>query len=198
MPSTGGQRCTRAGARLECRIDRRDVPATGDPRQAARYLQPTLAAPSNERRIAELAQSIAQNANSPDARIERLLAWIEANIAKAAVDAFSAVDVLRERRAECQGHAYLFAALARALGLPTRVVNGIVYAPEYGGFLYHSWNEVWIDGAGWRPVDATFAQPIADATHLTLLEGEGARDLVPLVGMLGRARVTALGDVAHW
>ena len=170
----------------------------GDAQQAARYLQPTLAAPSNERRIAELAQSIAQNANSPDAKIERLLTWIEANIAKAPVDAFSAVDVLRERRAECQGHAYLFAALARALGLPTRVVNGIVYAPEYGGFLYHSWNEVWIDGAGWRPVDATFAQPLADATHLALLEGEGARDLVPLVGMLGRARVTALGDVAHW
>jgi len=198
VPSTGGQRCTRAGARLECRIDRRNLPAAGDAQQAARYLQPTLAAPSNERRIAELAQSIAQNASSPHAKIDRLLAWIEANIAKAAVDAFSAVDVLRERRAECQGHAYLFAALARALGLPTRVVNGVVYAPEYGGFLYHSWNEVWIDGAGWRPVDATFAQPLADATHLTLLEGEGARDLVPLVGMLGRARVTALGDVAHW
>ena len=114
------------------------------------------------------------------------------------MDAFSAVDVLRERRAECQGHAYLFAALARALGLPTRVVNGVVYVPEYGGFLYHSWNEVWIEGAGWRPVDATFAQPLADATHLALVEGEGARDLVPLAGMLGRARVTALGGVAHW
>jgi transglutaminase-like putative cysteine protease len=198
VPSAGGQNCARAGARLECRIDRRNLPAAGDAQQAARYLLPTLAAPSNERRIAELAQSIAQNAGSPEAKIERLLAWIEANIAKAAVDAFSAVDVLRERRAECQGHAYLFAALARAVGLPTRIVNGIVYTPEYGGFLYHSWNEVWIEGAGWRPVDATFAQPLADATHLALVEGEAARDLVPLVGMLGRARIAALADVAHW
>lgn len=198
VPGSGGQDCVRAGVRLECHIDRRNLAATGDAQQAARYLQPTLAAPSNERRIADLAQSIAQDAASPDAKIERLLAWIEANIAKAAVDAFSAVDVLRERRAECQGHAYLFAALARALGLPTRVVNGVVYAPEYGGFLYHSWNEVWLEGAGWRPVDATFAQPLADATHLALVEGEGARDLVPLAGMLGRARIAALGDVAHW
>ena len=47
-------------------------------------------------------------------------------------------------------------------------------------------------------MDATFAQPLADATHLALVEGEGARDLVPLAGMLGRARVTALGGVAHW
>ena len=198
VPGSGGQHCVRAGARLDCRIDRRNMPAAGDAQQAARYLQPTLAAPSNERRIADLAQSIAQDAASPDAKIERLLAWIEANIAKAGVDAFSAVDVLRERRAECQGHAYLFAALARALGLPTRVVNGVVYAPEYGGFLYHSWNEVWIAGEGWRPVDATFAQPLADATHLALVEGEGARDLVPLASMLGRARIAALGDVAHW
>jgi hypothetical protein len=198
VPGAAGQSCTRAGVRLECRIDRRDRPAAGDAQQAARYLQPTLAAPSNEGRIAELAQSIAGDAASPDAKIDRLLAWIDANIAKAAVDAFSAVDVLRERRAECQGHAYLFAALARALGLPTRVVNGVVYMPEYGGFLYHSWNEVWIDGAGWRPVDATFAQPLADATHLALVEGEGARDLVPLAGMLGRARIAALGGVAHW
>lgn len=198
VPSAGGQNCARAGIRLECRIDRRNLPAAGDARQAARYLQPTLAAPSNEGRIAELAQAITRDAAAPDAKIERLLAWIEANIGKAPVDAFSAVDVLRERRAECQGHAYLFAALARAAGLPTRVVNGVVYAPEYGGFLYHSWNEVWIEGAGWRPVDATFAQPLADATHLALVEGEGARDLVPLAGMLGRARVAALGDVAHW
>jgi transglutaminase-like putative cysteine protease len=114
------------------------------------------------------------------------------------VDAFSATDVLRERRAECQGHAYLFAALARALGLPTRVVNGVVYLEEYGGFLYHSWNEVFVQGAGWRPVDPTFAQPLADATHVALVEGESALELAPLAGMLGRARVAAVGEVAHW
>jgi hypothetical protein len=30
------------------------------------------------------------------------------------------------------------------------------------------------------------------------VEGEGARDLAPLAGMLGRARIAALGDVTHW
>jgi len=148
-PSASGQRCARAGERLECRVDRRAPAPAGDARQAAPYLLPSLAAPSNERRFLELAQSIAGDAGGAQARIERLLAWIDANIAKAAVDAFSAADVLRERRAECQGHAYLFAALARALGLPTRVVNGLVYSAEHGGFLYHSWNEVWLEGAGW-------------------------------------------------
>jgi hypothetical protein len=198
LPDAAGQNCVRAGTRLECRIDRRATPAGADARQAERFLRPTLAAPSYERRIVELAQSIAGDAATADAMIERLLAWIGTNIERAPVDAFSATDVLRERRAECQGHAYLFAALARALGLPTRVVNGVVYLEEYGGFLYHSWNEVFVQGAGWRPVDPTFAQPLADATHVALVEGESALELAPLAGMLGRARVAAVGEVAHW
>jgi hypothetical protein len=197
-PAAGGQRCAREGARLECRVDRRAPAAAGDARQAASYLLPSLAAPSNERRFVELAQSIAGGAAGAQARIERLLAWIDANVAKSALDAFSAADVLRERRAECQGHAYLFAALARALGVPTRVVNGLVYSAEHGGFLYHTWNEVWLEGAGWRPVDATFGQPLADATHVALAVGESPAEIAPLAAMVGRARVAAIGGIAHW
>jgi transglutaminase-like putative cysteine protease len=198
IPDAAGQRCTRAGERLDCRVDRRTRDSTAEARNSARYLRPTLAAPSNERAFIELAQSVAAGADTERHKIDRLLAWIDANIAKAAVDAFSAADVLRERRAECQGHAYLFAALARALGLPTRVVNGVVYSPEHHGFLYHTWNEVWIDGDGWHPVDATFAQPLADATHLALAVGEGAADIAPLAAMVGRARVAAIGGIEHW
>jgi hypothetical protein len=197
-PAASGQRCARQGTRLECRIDRRAPEAAGDARQADPYLLPSPAAPSNERRFLELAQSIAGAAAGAQARIERLLAWMDANIAKEAVDAFSAADVLRERRAECQGHAYLFAALARALALPTRVVNGLVYMAEHGGFLYHTWNEVWLDGVGWRPVDATFGQPLADATHVALAVGESPAELAPLAAMVGRARVAAIGGIAHW
>jgi hypothetical protein len=198
IPGSAGQRCTREGARLACRIDRLAPGDAADAPDIERYLKPTLAAPSNERRFIELAASIAGDAASAGERIVRLLAWIDANIAKEAVDAFSAADVLRERRAECQGHAYLFAALARALGLPTRVVNGVVYAPEHGGFLYHTWNEVWIAGDGWRAVDATFGQPLADATHVALAVGESPAALAPLAAMVGRARVAALGEVSHW
>jgi len=197
-PSASGQRCAREGTRLECRVDRRAPAAAGDARQAAHYLLPSLAAPSNERRFVELAQSIAGGAVGAQARIGRLLAWIDANIAKSAVDAFSAADVLRERRAECQGHAYLFAALARALGLPTRVLNGLVYSAEHGGFLYHTWNEVWLEAAGWHPLDATFGQPLADATHVALAVGESPAEIAPLAAMVGRARVAAIGGVAHW
>ncbi len=189
VPSEGGQTCKRTADRIECRIDRATPLAQGDPK---RYLAPSLAAPSNLRQIKDLAEEINQGSTGEEQTIARLLAWIDANIAKEAVDAFTAADVLHARRAECQGHAYLFAAFARALGIPARIVNGIVYSEPHGGFLYHSWNEAWISGRGWRPVDATFGQAHADATHLKLIDGETAAELLPLVNLVGRVRVQSL------
>jgi len=185
LPSDGGQTCLSS----RCVVDRTAPFAQGNP---VKYLKPSLAAPSNLAEIATLAKTITATATGEDRKIAAILAWMDENIAKEAIDSFTASDVLRERRAECQGHAYLFAALARASGIPARIVNGIVYSAEHGGFLYHTWNEAWIEGRGWQPVDATFGQPHADATHLKLIEGEQPGDLVPLVALVGRIKVASL------
>ena len=195
VPSEGGQSCTRSGTRLECRIDRAGALAQGEPKP---YLAATLAAPSNLGQIRQLAAKITRGSRTQDETIQRLLQWMEANIAKEAIDSFTAVDVLREGRAECQGHAYLLAALARSIGIPARVVNGIAYSEAHRGFLYHTWNELWIAGRGWLPVDATFGQVHADATHLKLIEGEAAADLMPLVTLIGRIRVVSAAPLARW
>jgi len=198
VPSEGGQSCVRAGARLHCRVDR-SVPFVSAERAApARYLQPTLAAPANDGEIVQLARTLAPALVEPREAVRRILAWIDANIGNEAVDAFSAVDALHARRAECQGHAYLFAALARALGVPTRVVNGLVYSAAHRGFLYHTWNEVWLPGEGWRSVDATFGQGLADATHLELIEGESLGELAPLARLVGQLRLESARAEAHW
>jgi Transglutaminase-like superfamily len=194
-PEGGGQRCSRSGSRLECLVDRTAALAQDDP---GRYLKATLAAPSNLGEIRELAFRINQGEKDREETISLLLAWIDGNIAKEAIDAFSAVDVLRERRAECQGHSYLLAALARALGIPARIVNGIVYSEPHGGFLYHTWNELWVEGRGWRPVDATFGQAHADATHLKLVEGEAPAELLPLATLVGRIRVASVSALGRW
>ena len=185
LPSEGAQKCRES----RCVVDRTAPLAQGNP---ARYLKPTLVAPSNLAEIATLAKTVTVGADGEERKIAAIIAWMDANIAKEAIDSFTAADVLRERRAECQGHAYLFAALARAAGVPARIVNGLVYSAEHGGFLYHTWNEAWIAGRGWQPVDATFSQLHADATHLKLLEGEQAGDLVPLVALVGRIRVASV------
>jgi len=197
-PSDSAQRCLRDDARLRCTVDRKATGGRLDAAQRRRYLRPSAAVNSLDGEVVLLARSLARGADSEAARLDRIVDWMNANIAKEAVDAFTAVEVLRSRRAECQGHAYLLAALARAMHLPARVVNGIVYAPEQGGFLYHSWNEVWLRGEGWRAVDATFGQPVADATHVKLIEGERPAELLPLVGMVGRTQIESVSVLARW
>jgi len=115
---------------------------------------------------------------------ERLRHWVRANLRQQpAATIPNAVQVLQTRVGDCNEHAVLFAALARVVGLPARVVAGVVYVD--GAFLYHAWNEVWL-GHGWVTVDTAFDQMPADATHLKLIEGgpETHADLMALVGSL--------------
>jgi hypothetical protein len=102
----------------------------------------------------------------------------------------NALQVLDMGVGDCNEHAVLFAALARAVGLPARVVAGAVYSE--GMFLYHAWNEVWL-GSGWLSVDPTFDQMPADATHIKLVEGgpEVHDGILRVVGRLSMEVVAA-------
>ena len=110
--------------------------------------------------------------------------WVYDNLDKVLVDSFTALDALHDRRGECQSHTNLFAALARAAGIPTRVANGLVYSPEFKGFLYHAWPEVWV--GEWRALDPTLGQHHVDATHIKLSEGNyaGALKLMEFIGQV--------------
>jgi len=188
------QRCRRAGEALYCEI-RAEAKwtAPGDPAALRADLRDSLAVPTDDARIRTMAREIAGNASGPARQISALRAWMRDNIRKEPADAVSALDVLETRAAECQGHAFLFAALARALGIPTRVVNGVVYSEAHGGFLYHAWNESWV-GDGWVAVDTTFDQLPADATHIKLVYGENPGDLVALAGWVGAMRIRVLAQ----
>ncbi len=194
-PTDGGQRCEWANNVATCEI-RRVLPpptitGTYDTAQRQHYLRPTVTSPIFDPRIRMQAQQIAGSAKEPIEIINQLVAWIQANIQKSPVDVFSALDVLETRKAECQGHAYLYTSFARALGIPTRVVNGLAYSEELKGFLYHSWNESLIGGT-WLTVDPTFGQVGVDATHIKLIEGESSAELMPLVDVVGRIRARIL------
>ena len=50
----------------------------------------------------------------------------------------NALETLRNRVGDCNEHAVLLAALARAAGIPAQVEAGLVY--QKGRFYYHAWN----------------------------------------------------------
>ena len=182
------QRCRTVGDEVVCEIDAARAAGGGS---ADIDLRPSATVQSHDPTIRALAKTITGGSGTVQEKTGAVLAWLEQNISKEPVDTFSALDVLDARRGECQGHAYLYAALMRSLGVPTRVVNGLVYSAEHGGFLYHTWAESLVEGS-WRAVDPTFNQTRADATHIALVRGESLAELVPLVDWVGNTRIRVL------
>ena len=63
-----------------------------------------------------------------------------------------AAAMLRDRRGDCGEFSSLFAAWCRSAGIPARIVYGTW---ARGRMSAHAWNEFWLDGVGWVPVDAS-------------------------------------------
>ncbi len=78
-------------------------------------------------------------------------------------------DILKDRRGVCRDYAILYASLARAAGIPTRIIGGLLLHDNR--LYYHAWNEVWT-GKGWVPMDSTRASEVFGANHIKLTEGD--------------------------
>lgn len=63
-----------------------------------------------------------------------------------------AAAMLLDRRGDCGEFSSLFAAWCRSDGIPARIVYGTW---AHGRMQGHAWNEFWLDGVGWVPVDAS-------------------------------------------
>jgi transglutaminase-like putative cysteine protease len=131
---------------------------------------------------------------SPRKQAEALLRDVHALLEKKpTVSLPSAREVLRTRVGDCNEHTVLYVALARALGLPSRIAVGLVYLR--GAFYYHAWPEVYVaegrDRGLWLPVDPTLDQFPADATHIRLARG-GLDRQASILSLIGRARLDVL------
>lgn len=196
LPVDNRQKCEPWGEKFFCQIYVSNLTAdNGSPLRSPansesieRYLQPSYTILSQNPLIKQTAAKIVKDAGGMLRRIQLLVDWLQENIEQEPVDVFTALDVFEGRKAECQGHSYLYTAFARAIGIPTRVINGIVYSREHQGFVYHTWAESLV-GEHWMAVDPTLGQIPADATHIKLIEGELISELLPLVDLVGHMGV---------
>jgi transglutaminase-like putative cysteine protease len=108
----------------------------------------------------------------------------------------SATEVLSSRAGDCSEHAVLMAAMTRAVGIPSKLVSGLVY--HEGGFAYHMWVEVWT-GGGWYALDPTIGDGSVDATHIKLAESAAENAIVAdlSVGVLRTWRRLNIHVVSH-
>ncbi|MBI1921445.1 MAG: transglutaminase domain-containing protein [Geobacter sp.] len=162
------------------------------PADAAHYLESNERIPADHPAIIAKRNEILAAEKDHAAIVDKLVKWVADYVEDRVTDSHSALETLQSRTGNCQSHARLYAALARSAGIPTRFVSGLVYA-KGTGFLYHSWAESYVNG--WQPVDPTFGQVPAEATHIKLVEGETPDDMMPLAGVMGRlkAKVVEVG-----
>ena len=136
---------------------------------------------STHPRLAKQAQNILGDEQDALQATRRLLNWTYTTLEKIpTIGIPTALEALDSKRGDCNEHAVLFTALARASGLPARVAAGVVYLE--GAFYYHAWSEVWL--GQWVSVDPALGQFLADATHVKFLAG-GPEEHMALLKIIG-------------
>ncbi len=126
----------------------------------------------------------------------RIEDWLHENMTATPVVGLprSASEILRDKQGVCRDYALLFTALARSVGVPTRLCGGLV--GYKGRFYYHAWAECYVGGQvnggnGWMPFDPTLYEKPVDASHIPLVKGEPA-DLYSLESSIGSIQVRLL------
>lgn len=121
------------------------------------------------------------------AKIEAMLGWMRDKMTYrggASSGVTTAADTFVQRQGVCRDYAHLFAAFARAAGIPARMVSG--YAPGVTPPDFHALVEVWLADA-WHLVDATgmsrpgeVARVVVgrDATDIAFMTIFGAAEMI--------------------
>ncbi len=159
-----------------------------------RHLEADAFVQSDHPKIRNQAIAVIGDEENPWQRSLKIHEWVFTRLDKEPVVSIpSALEVLEQQRGDCNEHTVLFTALARAASVPTRIAIGIVWSDELEGFYYHAWPEIYLDGpgSGWYWMDPTLGQPLADATHIKLLNG-GIETWPRLLPYLGKLEIEVL------
>jgi transglutaminase-like putative cysteine protease len=150
---------------------------TPAPEQLARYTASNAWVRSDAPQIRGLALSTVQRGARTDYRMRKLVNAVMRHMRGSSdlLGYADAVTALRSGGGDCTEFAVLLAALARAQGIPTRLVAGLAYSDRFSGrkdvFAPHMWVQAW-DGTRWKSYDAALDD--FDATHIALAIGSGA------------------------
>lgn len=193
------QRVAKHNGEVELRVRVGATPTKGPKlpvrgKKLAAFLTATPYEAITDERLMTVANGIVGASKDGWAAAKAINAFVYKHIKnKSLAKAFStANEALESGEGDCTEHAVLFSALAKSVGIPTKLITGLVYVGGGEGvFGYHQWVEVWM-GKGWVAMDPTFGQDVADPTHIKFTQGisdpDGLRDA-------GIAAAELFGDI---
>ncbi len=154
------------------------------PKEARNFLKSEPFIESDHPKIIQTLKAIVSAEDRPDTKAKKIIQWIQDNIRQKPVLSIpDALATLENKVGDCNEHAVLVAALARAAGIPAKIEAGLVYLD--GRFYYHAWNLLYV--GQWVTADAVFGQMPADATHIRFVSGspKDQLDLMPVMDKVG-------------
>jgi len=173
-------------------------PYKGNRQELLEALKPTQYLQSDDERIIRLARDAVGDSTDAAEAAARIESFVAGYITEKdlSVGYATAAEVAVSRRGDCTEHAVLTAAMCRAVGIPARVVFGLVYVREFLGrrnvFGGHAWTEASIGGR-WIGLDATRAPRGYDVGHLILATGNGEpADFFGMINTLGYFKIAAI------
>jgi hypothetical protein len=137
----------------------------------ARFLKPTEYEQSDAPEIASKARELTWAIDDALEAVRAIHAFAHGRIVRPSMGKgyLSAVEVLKEGEGDCTEYSVLASALAKASGIPARLVTGAVYVD--GVFGFHAWLEVFV--GYWQPLDPTLDEISINPTHIKLWTGVG-------------------------
>ncbi|MBN1341047.1 MAG: transglutaminase domain-containing protein [Phycisphaerae bacterium] len=106
----------------------------------------------------------------------------------------SACVVLGRKNGSCSEFTYLFCALCRAAGIPTRFAGGTCYRRKKGqagpveDTVYHRWSELYLPPYGWVPFDVTRDRAVRGGKPKRDCVGAGPDNVLILMHGAGGSR----------
>lgn len=167
-------------------------PYTGTDEAILEALKPTDNLQCDDKAVIDLARHAVTGTEDATVAAKQIESFVAGFIQKKdlSVGYASAAEVAQNRQGDCSEHAVLTAAMCRAVGIPARVVCGVVYADSFANqksiFGGHMWAEAFI-GNQWIGLDATRAEQGGFSPgHIALAHGNGdSSDFFSLVNTLG-------------
>jgi len=120
------------------------------------YLEQNYSIESKHNEINSLVNRLLISEDSNSQKCAIIIKWMQISIEKVDTEKNSALQVLKNKKADCQGFANLAVAMLRASGLPAKVVYGVYLNNSSNKrFSFHAWIEVKIDNY-WIAKDPIF------------------------------------------
>lgn len=148
-------------------------------------LKSTIAVEADAPAVVALAKKIVGSEKDAWTAAKKISAWVHDNLGKDyGASSDSATGVLQTMKGDCTEHSLLAVSLMRAVGIPARRIDGLVYLTQddkIPALYWHEWVEAYV--GEWTQLDPTFGQAIAHPARLGVGQ-ESSAEITPLIGSM--------------